>query len=362
MKLPRRKFLHLAAGAAALPAVSRIARAQAYPTRPITIIVPYAAGGPTDTVGRVMAERMRDLLGQPVVVENVTGAAGSIGTGRAARAAPDGYTLSLGDVSTHVVNGAVCSLQYDVLNDFEPVCLLAISPLLIVGRKTMPATNLQELIAWLKANPDKASQGVAGAASQLAGFYFQTTTATRFQVVPYRGAAPAVQDMVAGHIDLMFPPASVALASIRGGDIKAYAVAAKSRLKAAPDIPTVDEAGLPGFHISIWQAFWAPKGTPKDVIAKLNAAIVSSLADATVSSRLADLGLGDSPARAADAARRSAPCRRPRSRSGGRSSRRRTSRPSDRCSSCRTEYSINRIRRTAAKTTINPIFKVMPRT
>ena len=205
MKLPRRKFLHLAASAAALPAVSRIARAQAYPTRPITIIVPYAAGGPTDTVGRVMAERMRDLLGQPVVVENVTGAAGSIGTGRAARAAPDGYTLSLGDVSTHVVNGAVRPLQYDVLNDFEPVCLLAISPLLIVGRKTMPATNLQELIAWLKANPDKASQGVAGASSQLAGFYFQTTTATRFQVVPYRGAAPAVQDMVAGHIDLMFP-------------------------------------------------------------------------------------------------------------------------------------------------------------
>ena len=213
MKLPRRQFLRLAAGAAALPAVSRIARAQSYPSRPITIIVPYAAGGPTDTVGRVMAERMRDLLGQPVVVENVTGAAGSIGTGRAARAAPDGYTLSLGDVSTHVVNGAVRSLQYDVLNDFEPVCLLAISPLLIVGRKTMPATNLQELIAWLKANPDRASQGVAGASSQLAGFYFQTTTATRFQVVPYRGAAPAVQDMVAGHIDLMFPPASVALAS-----------------------------------------------------------------------------------------------------------------------------------------------------
>ena len=166
----------------------------------------------------------------------------SIGTGRAARAAPDGYTLSLGDVSTHVVNGAVRSLQYDVLNDFEPVCLLAISPLLIVGRKTMPATNLQELIAWLKANPDRASQGVAGASSQLAGFYFQTTTATRFQVVPYRGAAPAVQDMMAGHIDLMFPPASVALASIRGGDIKAFAVAAKSRLKAAPDIPTVDGA------------------------------------------------------------------------------------------------------------------------
>ena len=277
--------------AAALAGAAMAAQAQTYPTRPITIIVPYAAGGPTDTVGRVMAERMRDLLGQPVVVENVTGAAGSIGTGRAARAAPDGYTLSLGDVSTHVVNGAVRSLQYDVLNDFEPVCLLAISPLLIVGRKTMPATNLQELIAWLKANPDRASQGVAGASSQLAGFYFQTTTATRFQVVPYRGAAPAVQDMVAGHIDLMFPPASVALASIRGGDIKAFAVAAKSRLKAAPSIPTVDEAGLPGFHTSVWQAFWAPKGTSKDVVGTLNAAIVSSLAEAAVISRLADLGL-----------------------------------------------------------------------
>ena len=194
-----------------------------------------------------------------------------------------------------MVNGAVRPLQYDVLNDFEPVCLLAISPLLIVGRKTMPATNLQELIAWLKANPDKASQGVAGASSQLAGFYFQTTTATRFQVVPYRGAAPAVQDMVAGHIDLMFPPASVALASIRGGDIKAFAVAAKSRLKAAPDIPTVDEAGLPGFHTSIWQAFWAPKGTSKDVVGMLNAAIVSSLAEATVISRLTDLGLEPAP-------------------------------------------------------------------
>jgi tripartite-type tricarboxylate transporter receptor subunit TctC len=300
MQRARRKLLHLAAGALTLPALPRIAFpqavwAQSYPTRPITMIVPYAAGGPTDTVGRIMAERMRDLLGQPVLVENVTGAAGSIGTGRAARAAPDGYTLSLGDVSTHVVNGAVRTLQYDVLNDFEPVCLLAVSPLLIVSRKTMPAGNLQELIAWLKANPDKATQGVAGASSQLAGFYFRTTTATRFQVVPYRGAAPAVQDMIAGHIDLMFPPASVALGAVRGSEIKAFAVAAKSRLAAAPEIPTVDEAGLPGFHTSIWQAFWAPKGTPPEIVGKLNAAVVSSLADAAVVSRLVDLGLELAP-------------------------------------------------------------------
>jgi tripartite-type tricarboxylate transporter receptor subunit TctC len=265
MQRSRRKFLSLSARAVALPAITvalpaalRTAWGQAYPTRSVTIIVPYAAGGPTDTVGRTMAERMRELLGQPVVVENVTGAAGSIGTGRAARAAPDGYTLSLGDVSTHVVNGAVRTLQYDVLNDFEPVCLLAVSPMLIVGRKTLPANSLQELIAWLKANPGKASQGVAGASSQLAGFYFQTATATRFQVVPYRGAAPAVQDMVAGHIDLMFPPASVALGAIRGGELRAFAVAAESRLVAAPEIPTADEAGLPGFHMSVWQAFWAP--------------------------------------------------------------------------------------------------------
>jgi tripartite-type tricarboxylate transporter receptor subunit TctC len=295
MKHPRREFLQLAAGTLALLTLPSLALAQAYPTRQITMIVPYAAGGPTDTVGRIMAERMREALGQPVVVENVTGAAGSIGTGRAARAAPDGYTLSLGDVSTHVVNGAVRTLQYDVLNDFEPVSLLAISPMLIVGRKTMPAGNLQELIAWLKANPGKASQGVAGASSQLVGFYFQTKTGTRFQVVPYRGAAPAVQDMVAGHIDLMFPPASVALTVIRSGEIRAFAVAAKSRLAAAPEIPTVDEAGLPGFHSSVWQAFWVPKGTSKDIVGTLNAAVVRSLTDAAVTSRLADLGLELAP-------------------------------------------------------------------
>jgi tripartite-type tricarboxylate transporter receptor subunit TctC len=190
-----------------------------------------------------------------------------------------------------VVNGAVRTLQYDVLNDFEPVCLLAVSPMLIVGRKTLPANSLQELIAWLKANPGKASQGVAGASSQLAGFYFQTATATRFQVVPYRGAAPAVQDMVAGHIDLMFPPASVALGAIRGGELRAFAVAAESRLVAAPEIPTADEAGLPGFHMSVWQAFWAPKGTPPDIVGKLNGAVVNSLADGDVASRLAALGL-----------------------------------------------------------------------
>ena len=268
MKLPRRQFLHLAAGAAALPAVSRIATAQSYPSRPITIIVPYAAGGPTDTVGRVMAERMRDLLGQPVVVENVTGAAGSIGTGRAApRAAPDGYTLSLGDVSTHVVNGAVRSLQYDVLNDFEPVCLLAISPLLIVGRKTMPATTC----GTDRVAEGKPGQGLARRCRRL--FSARRLLFPDDDRDPFPGRAlPRRRSGCAGHGGRphrsQVSPASVALASIRGGDIKAFAIAAKSRLKAVPSIPTVDEAGLPGFHISVWQAFWAPRARRRTLSAR----------------------------------------------------------------------------------------------
>jgi tripartite-type tricarboxylate transporter receptor subunit TctC len=292
MKLPRRKFLHLAAGAAALPGVSRIALAQTYPTRPITIVVPYAAGGPTDTIARILTERMRVSLGQIVIVENVTGAAGTIGVGRVARAAPDGYTICIGHWGTHVVNGVLYDLPYHVLNDFEPVSLIATNPALIVARKAVPANTLQELIAWLKANSATATQGTAGlgSASHVSGVYFQAITGTRFQFVPYRGAGPAMQDLVAGQIDMMIDQAANSLPPVRAGLIKAYAVTDKTRLTAAPDIPTVDEAGVPGLHISTWHALWMPKGTSKDIITRLNGAVVDALAEARVRQRLADLG------------------------------------------------------------------------
>jgi tripartite-type tricarboxylate transporter receptor subunit TctC len=205
MKLPRRRFLRLAAGAIALPTVPQIARAQAYPARPMTVVVPYAAGGPTDTIARIMAERMRVSLGQIVLVENVTGAAGTIGVGRVARAAPDGYTISIGHWGTHVVNGAIYELQYHVFNDFEPVSLIATNPQIIVARKGVPANDLKELIAWLKANSAKATQGTAGhgSGSHVSGVFFQHLTGARFQFVPYRGAGPAMQDLVAGQIDMI---------------------------------------------------------------------------------------------------------------------------------------------------------------
>jgi tripartite-type tricarboxylate transporter receptor subunit TctC len=292
MKLPRRRFLQLAAGTVALPAVSRIASAQAYPTRPMTMIVPYAAGGPTDTIARIMAERMRTSLGQIVLVENVTGAAGTIGVGRVARAAPDGYTISIGHWGTHVVNGAIYELPYHVFNDFEPVSLIASNPQLIVARKGVPATDLQGLIAWLKTNTATATQGTAGpgSASHVSGVYLQSLTDARFQFVPYRGAGPAMQDLVAGQIDFMIDQAANSLPQLRSGTIKGYAVTDKVRLAAAPEIPTVDEAGVPGLHISLWHAIWMPKKTPKEIIAKLNIAIVDALADTGVRKRLADLG------------------------------------------------------------------------
>ena len=292
MKRPRRRFLHLAAGAAMLPAMSWIARAQTYPARPLTIVVPFAAGGPIDTLARVVAERMRVPLGQPVIIENVSGAAGNIGVGRVARAAPDGYTLVAGFWGTHVVNGAVYALPYDVVNDFEPVLLMANNVQVIVGRKTLPADDLKGLIAWLKANPDTAAAGTAGGGSpqHVDGVFFQNATGTRFRFVPYRGGAPAMQDLVAGQIDLIFADQTTSLPQVRGGNIKAYAVTGKSRLPAAPDIPTVDEAGLSGFYCSVWNALFAPKGTSGDVIAKLNAAAMDALADPTVHRRLADMG------------------------------------------------------------------------
>ncbi len=266
--------------------------AQVYPSRAITIIVPFAAGGPSDTLTRILADRMRTSLGQPVIIDNVGGAAGRIGTGRGARAVPDGYTLIAGSAGTHMANGALYTLNYDVLKDFEPVSLLAATPQLIVSKRTMSANNLKELIAWLKANPDKASQGTSGVGgySHLAGVLFQKQTDTRFQFVFYRGGAQTMQDLVAGQIDLMIDQASNALPQVRSGNIKAYAVAAKRRLAEALDIPTVDQAGLPGFYFSHWYALFAPKGTPKPIIAKLSATIVETLADPAVRSRLAGLG------------------------------------------------------------------------
>jgi len=294
MKLPhRRQFLHLAAGAAALPAITRIARAQAYPSKPITFIVPYAAGGPLDTITRTLLERMREPLAQPLIVENVAGAGGSIGTGRAVRAAPDGYTVAMGNWGSHVANGALYSLQYDVLTDFEPVALLPFESIMLVAKKSMPAQNLREFISWLKANPDKAAMGTSGVAgpSHVAGLLLQRETGTRFQLVPYRGAGPALQDLVAGQIDFSISGPSIALPQIRAGTIKVYAIASKTRPAAAPDIPTTDEAGLPGYYFGVWQGIWVPKGTPKDIIAKLNAAARHALADPTVRQRFADLAL-----------------------------------------------------------------------
>jgi tripartite-type tricarboxylate transporter receptor subunit TctC len=268
------------------------ADAQTYPSRPITMVVPYSAGGPTDTIARIMAERMRGPLGQIIVVENVTGAAGTIGVGKVARAAADGYTISIGHWGTHVVNPAIYALQYDALKDFEPVAMIATNPQLIVAKKAVPAQDLQGLIAWLKANSATATQGTAGhgSASHISGVYFQNITGARFQFVPYRGAGPAMQDLVAGQVDLMIDQAANSLPQVRAGTIKAYAVTDKVRLAAAPDIPTVDEAGVPGLHIAIWHALWMPKGTPKDIIAKLNAAVVEALADAGTRQRLAQLG------------------------------------------------------------------------
>jgi tripartite-type tricarboxylate transporter receptor subunit TctC len=273
----------------ALIAFSADAHAEGFPSRAINLIVPAAVGGPTDALARILAERMRASIGQPIVVENVPGAAGSTGVGHVARAAPDGYTIIIGLSSTHVVNAAIYTLPYDVVNDFAPIALIANSPHLIVSKNTVPANDLRELIAWLKASSGKALGGTAGIGSppHIAAVFFQNLTGTTFQFVPYRGAAPAIQDLLAGQIDLFFPQA-FALQFVLAGKIKAYAVMAPTRLRAAPDIPTADEAGAPGLYVSTWYGLWAPNGTPKDVITKLNAAVVEALADPTVRKRLAD--------------------------------------------------------------------------
>src|SRR5262245_32848144 len=295
MKLPRRNFLHLAAGAVALPAVSRLAWAQAYPMRPITMIVPFPPGSAIDVTGRVLAERMRGSLGQPIIIENIGGAGGSLGTGRVARAKPDGYTIDIGILSTHVLNGAFYSLPYDLLNDFAPISPLYAIAAILYARKTMPARDLRELIDWLRANPNKASAAIAITGYHLLMAFFQKGTATQFTLVPYRGSAPAMQDLVAGQIDLSFYGPD-ALPLVRAGSIKAYAVTGDTRLAQAPDIPTFGEMGLPAVSsYSGWFGLFAPKSTPKDIIGTLNAAAVEALADPAVRSRLADLGMETFP-------------------------------------------------------------------
>jgi tripartite-type tricarboxylate transporter receptor subunit TctC len=269
-----------------------MAAAETWPSRPVTIVNPFPPGGQMDMIARIIGESMRRALGQPGIVESTTGASGSLGVGRVARAAPDGYTIVIGDFSTHVLNGATHKLQYDLLKDFEPVALLASNPQLIVSSNAVPATNLTELISWLKANPDRISAGTGGAggAGHVAGVFFQKETGTRFQFIPYRGTPLAIQDLMGGQIDLLFSQSSIALPYVRAGKIRAYAVTARQRLEFAPDIPTVDEAGLPGLHVSVWTALWAPRGTPKEIIARLNAATVDALADPALHARFAGLG------------------------------------------------------------------------
>jgi tripartite-type tricarboxylate transporter receptor subunit TctC len=292
MILSRRRLLRASAAAAIFQPASRNAAAQAFPTHPITLVVPFPAAGPADVLARILSEPMRAFLGQPVIIDNIAGAAGSIGVGRVARAVPDGYTLILGNLGTHVFNGAIYSLGYDVVNDFEPISLLPSNNQLIIARNATPAKNLQELVTWVKANSDKVTCGTAGpgSPSHIAAVYFQNMLGVRFQLVPYRGTPQVIQDLVAGQVDLLFDQVSSSLAQVRAGKIKAFAVTAKSRLAAAPEIPSVDEAGLPGFYTTFWFGLWAPKDTPRGIVERLNAAVVEVMADTIVQSRLADLG------------------------------------------------------------------------
>ena len=292
----RKLCLTLAAALAALMAIAT-ASAQTYPAKPVNIIVPFAAGGATDTLTRFLGEKMRERLNQPVIIENVAGAAGTIGVGRAARAPADGYTLSVGTSTTHMLTGGLYALQFDLINDLDPIILIASEPLVIVGKKGLAAKDLKELIAWLKAEPGKATVGIPGVGStgHLAGIAFQKDTGTQLTAVPYRGNGPALQDLVAGQIDLMIEPASNFFAQLKAGNIKAYAMASKARSAAAPEIPTSAEAGGPAFVSSLWYGLWVPKGTPKDIVAKLNATMIEVFNDPAVKKRFAELGLDTPP-------------------------------------------------------------------
>ncbi len=284
----RRVALALLAVAAAGPAFG-----QAYPAKPINLIVPFAAGGPTDVMARIVGERMAKELGQQFVIDNVTGAAGSIAMGKLARATPDGYTIGIGHLGTNVVNGAIYkNLNYDLINDLEPIALLPSNPLLVVTSNQVPAKDLKELVAYLKANADKISGGTAGmgSGSHIGALAFFAVTGTNYQLVPYRGTGPAVQDLIANQIQIMIDQSSNSLPHIRAGKLRVYAVAAKQRTAAAPEIPTTAEAGFPGIEVAIWHGLWAPKGTPKEIIGKLNAAAVRALQDPEVRSKLENLG------------------------------------------------------------------------
>ena len=288
-----KRYAHIALLATGIAGIVAFGQAQAdtYPSRPITMIVPLAPGGSTDVLGRIMAQAMSNILHQPVVVENVAGAAGTIGVTRAERSAPDGYTILWGMWGTNVANGAIYDLGFDLLNDFEPVALAATQPFLIDARKTMPANNLKELIAWLKENSAKTTMGTSGVGSpsHVAGVLMENMLGLHWQMISYRSAGLATNDLLAGITDLQLDTPAVSLPHVKSGALKAYAVTAKKRIAVAPEIPTTDEAGMPGYYFSFWHALWAPKGTPKDIVAKLSAAAMAALADPAVRQRLADL-------------------------------------------------------------------------
>jgi tripartite-type tricarboxylate transporter receptor subunit TctC len=270
------------------------AQAQSYPSRPITLVVPFPPGGSTDAAARIMAERMRSSLGQPIVIENVGGAGGSIGVGRVARAAPDGYTFDIGQWDTHV-GSIIYKLDYDLEKDFEPIALISNNPQLMVAKNDLPASNLAELVTWMKANPGKINFVNQNAAANVSGVLFENLTKQQVQFIPYRGAGPAMTDLVSGTVDLLVVQGAVALPQIRGGKIKALANLSPQRSASMPDIPTADETGVPGLYMSGWFGFWAPKGTPKEIIARLNAATVEALADPAIQKRFTELGLDVAP-------------------------------------------------------------------
>jgi tripartite-type tricarboxylate transporter receptor subunit TctC len=282
----------------ALASLGGHALAETFPSHPITIVVPFSAGGPSDAMSRILADRMKLKLGEPILIENVTGAGGSIGVGRALRSPPDGYTIGFGHLGTHVANGAIYKLGYDLVTDLEPVVLLPSNPMIIVSKNAVPAKTLQELLAWLRSRPTPPTAGTAGAGSgsHIAGLYFENVTGIKLQFVPYRGTAPAMTDLVAGQIDLIVDQTSNSIAQVRAGTIRAYAVTDSKRVEQASDVPTTDEAGLPGFHMTLWSGLWVPKGTPKDIIAKLNAAAVDALNDPSVRKQFENLGLQMPPA------------------------------------------------------------------
>ena len=277
----------------AILAFTGIADAQTYPAHPITVVVPFSAGGPSDAMARILGERMKQSLGEVLLIENVTGAGGSIGVGRAVRSAPDGYTISFGHLGTHVANGAIYRLGYDLVEDLEPVVLLPSNPMIIVSKNAVPAKSLKELLEWLKSRPSPPTAGTAGAGSgsHIAGLYFENISGIKLQYVPYRGTGPALNDLVAGQIDIIVDQTSNSINQVRAGNIRAYAVTDSKRVANAPDVPTVDEAGLPGFHMTLWSGLWVPKGTPKEIVAKLNAAAVEALNDPAVIKQFENLGL-----------------------------------------------------------------------